>query len=238
MDREPLVKPLEQVIIAARVERGGGPDAGAIAVSSSLEDQLRAAQRELDAATAPRERFYPRSESLTETDVFLQDIERGRWDADLRLGYKIDEADALVELSESRRVPRKLLTYPQDFDAKGRRRQGADDGIIYRGPEFRGEDGELRRLIIYNIRDLHTRIPKFGWIPVFTRGLEHGSVVDGGLLSVGSTWLFPGDLPYHPRETSPPLRYLGLDEWHIFGSAEQHEQGDLMRVIEEVLHAR
>ncbi len=238
VDRGPLAAPLEKVIIAARVERGGGPDAGDIALSSSLEDQLRAAERELAAATAPRKRYYPRGESLTETDIFLQDIERRRWDADLRLGYKIDEADALVELSESRRVPRKLLTYPQDWEATSERRKRVDDGIMYRGPEFRGEDGELRRLVIYDIRDLNTRIPKFGWIPVFTLGFENWYVADGGLLTVGSTWLFPGDPPYYPHQESPPLRYLGLDEWHIFSGTNGHQRGDLMRVIEEVLHAR
>jgi hypothetical protein len=157
---------------------------------------------------------------------------------DERRAYKSDEADALLDTERSRRIPRSLLTYPEDWPDITERRKKYADGTIYKGEPFRGKDGQMRYTAIYDLRDLLVEVPDFTDAPEMDLAEEIRNVGDRAALRFQSE-IFRGyaeDL----AAGVPLLQFFGgVDESRIPPSHrayhERHEE--LLGLIKEVLEA-
>jgi hypothetical protein len=235
--RAPLIDQLEQVIIDARSERGGGPDAGSKASKPLDPTELEAAEAELEAAQKDKPKYFPERKGFTEADARLRDAERLQYEADLRRGYKSDEADLLARSGEDRRIPGRLLAYPDDWAQLSKRREKYRSGIMYEGPPFRGEDGEMRQTVVYDIQSLLFPVPYFHDFPIMDLRVSTREAADRQALRTASE-IFTGyarDL----AEGLPLLIYFGgIDDLRAIGDVDKRQQDDLMRIIEEVLEAQ
>jgi hypothetical protein len=174
---------------------------------------------------------------IMDADTYLEDLERLRFQGALRRSYKADEVDALVDVEQSRRIPRRIMVYPEDWQALSSRRERYRDGIIYKGPEFRGENGELQQTIVYYIKDLTMPMRHFGAVGPFSLRDETRNVADRAALRASND-IFTGK----PRDLAagiPLLPYFGgVGETYLPPNRGEQEYADLMGLIEEILEGR
>jgi hypothetical protein len=145
--------------------------------------------------------------------------------------------DVLMRFGEAPTISRSVLVYPDDWAERSARRAAYRDGVIYRGPEFRDEDGQLKQTVIYDISDLVMPIPSFLDAPQLDLTMQLQSQADRAALRETSR-IFTGyasDL----EQGIPLLRYFGgLEESHLPAPDGAEERDNLMRLIGQVLDAK
>jgi hypothetical protein len=215
VNREALVRPLRRVIADADARRTSSPNlAGPVGPIMLTE----AGQAE-------------RAERLSFEDVAYRDLRK----QDERHVANVD--DAIIRQGETRLSSGKVLVFPADWKAISERRASYRDGVIYRGPEFRDEGGELKQTIVYDIGDLTHRVPRFSDAPRLDLHFVTQNALDRDALRRSSDIFtgFPRDL----EEGIPLLEFFGGVDEHFFGGDNgQTEQSDLMRIMGQVLEPR
>ena len=215
VDREALVDPLRRVIADAEAGRTSSPnlavpDAGILLMQEGDPE---------------------RDEPLTYEEVVYRDIK----EQDERHVANVD--DAMSRLGDTRLSSSKVLVFPADWEAMSERRAARRDGVIYRGPEFRDEDGELKRTIVYDIGGLTHRVPNFSNAPQIDLHFITQNAIDRAALRRHSDVFtgFTSDL----AAGIPLLKFFGgVDERYIGGEGGEPEKSDLMRIMGQVLEGR
>ncbi len=231
-DRASLVESLEAAIAVARSARAKVPTEEKPALT--LQDIGDAGGRNDPAR--PATGYFPDWKSFSIEDAAQRRQQREAYRADLERTYRADEADVRARFGEARRIPSKILVYPDDWAELTKRRAKYDDGIIYAGPEFRTEDGELKRTVVYDIRTLLTDVPRFTGPPELDLETKNRSLADRAALRWSSE-IFTG-YAHELAAGIELLRYFGgVDE--SYGSPDQGEaeRAELMRLVQQVLEA-
>jgi len=215
VDREALVGPLRRVIADAEAGRASspnlaGPDPGILLMQEGEPE---------------------RDEPLTYEEVVYRDLE----EQDERHVANVD--DAMSRLGDTRLSSSKVLVFPADWEAMSERRAARRDGVIYRGPEFRDESGELKQTIVYDIGDLTHRLPSFSDAPQLDLHFITQNALDRAALRRHSNIFtgFPSDL----AAGIPLLQFFGgVDEHYVGEESGGTEKSDLMRIMGQVLEGQ
>ena len=232
--RDALTKALEDVMAKARTAQMS---------STGAEDRVHLTEMgepqpgSTDRPQSPQQKYFPDRKVFSERDAATRDAERYEYEADQERAIKSDAADALARISEDRRIPSKVLVYPGDWPAITARRERFRDGIIYQGPEFRTEDGEVRRTVVYDIGSLTVDHPYFTDAPQLNLFELTQSLHDREALRLRSE-IFTG----YASELAAgiPLLYYfgGVGESRVPPSTGEYQRADLMRMVHEVLDAK
>ena len=214
VDRKALVGPLRRVIADAEAGRTAspnlaGPDPGILLMQEGEPEH---------------------DEHLTYEEVVYRDLE----EQDERHVANVD--DAMSRLGDTRLSSSKVLVFPADWEAMSERRAARRDGVIYRGPEFRDESGELKQTIVYDIGDLTHRVPNFSDAPQLDLHFITQNALDRAALRRHSDVFtgFTSDL----AAGIPLLEFFGGVDEHFVGSERSEvEKSDLMRIMGQVLEA-
>jgi len=235
--RPALSQPFVELIVDARLERAGGLDAAAKWKDDAVVGPLRTAFTEaLDRARTLSPRPGPSRPAATQAEHLARDERRFREEADLTRAYKADEADLLARGGESRRIPRDVVTFPDDWDQLADRRQPYRDGILYEGPAERNDQGELVQTVVYDIRSLVSPALNFHYIPMFDLHAASRNTQDREALRRGSE-IFNG-YPHDLAAGIPLLDFFGgVGDWPATITDGQQEYEELMRLIQDVADA-
>ena len=135
----------------------------------------------------------------------------------------------MADLGEDPELTEKIVVYPEDWQS-AKARTVDDTGVLFDGPDFENEQGEVVRTVIYDVRSLlHPRL-HFQYIPGSDLYSITQSTADREALRRGSE-IFSGyadDL----AEGIPLLgQFGGTGNWPAtFGDREQ-EMDELARII-------
>ncbi len=214
VNREALVRPLRRVIADAKAGRTSSPNlAGPIAPILLTES----GQPEHD-------------EPMTYEEFVYRDLN----EQDERHVANVD--DAMRRLGDTPFSSGKVLVFPADWEAMSQRRASYRDGVIFRGPEFRDESGELKQTIVYDIGDLTHRVPNFSDAPRLDLHFITQNALDRWALRQYSDVFtgFTSDL----AAGIPLLEFFGgVDEHYVGEDGGVAEKSDLMRIMGQVLEA-
>jgi hypothetical protein len=142
--------------------------------------------------------------------------------------------DTLDRFGEDPNIWQRVIIYPDDWIAKSERRKQYRDGILYEGPKFETEDGEVKQTIVYDIRDLLVEAPDFTDAPILDLFTITQALADRTALREASR-IFTGT-PRDLREGIDLLDYFGgTQESRIPPGQGQQERDDLLILIEQVL---
>lgn len=215
VDRDALTRPLRRVLADAKAGRKSSPplsDAPQPILLTEVGD------------AAP-------NDGITFEEVVYRDLS----EQDARHLANVD--DAVDRLAEAPIMSGKVLVFPADWEAMSQRRARYRDGVIYRGPEFRDEGGEVRQTVVYDIGDLTHRVPNFTDSPRLDLHFITQNALDREALRRHSNIFtgFPRDL-----EAGIPLLefFGGVDEHHFGGASSEAEKSDLIRIMGQVLDGR
>ncbi|MFQ5415055.1 MAG: hypothetical protein ACE5E6_11415 [Phycisphaerae bacterium] len=248
VDTDKLIEPLRAVIADARARRAGHrprPAMSLTTIPAQAGGSTTHASTAPQAATQPRQQATPAAppvgvpdgKRLSPADAAALDAARYALDADVQRGYKSDEADALLRVAEARRIPHGTLIYPDDWAEMTKRRAAYADGIIYAGPEFQDENGELKQTVIYDIGTLIVPIPDFTDVPEMNLETLTRDGADRAALRRASE-IFTG----YARELAagiPLLNYFGgVNETRARPRIDEAARDELMRLVQEVIESR
>lgn len=234
--REPLIEPLEQLIVDARAQRGGRQDAVEDPTARRATPQeILDGQRDLADATAQRPAPFPDQSAYDEIDARLKDQARYDYQVGLERQYKTDEADLLARMREDRRIPSQVLVYPGDWKARSQRRlRKGRSGVLFAGEPFQNAEGEVVQTVVYDIQSLLVPIPHFTDTPEMDMRVSMRNQADRAAMRYSSE-IFTGyarDL----AEGLPLMQFFGgVDAIRATPGPGLTEQSDLMRIVNEVL---
>lgn len=230
VDRTEYLEPLLEVLRAAEAGRAGKtPRTPTGATLGEFAPPL-----DRPTGPTPQQRYYPDRVRFDEEEANTQDAERYYYEADARRLYKADEADALARMAEDRRIPKGWLVYPDDWAELSQRRARFRDGILWQGPEFRDDDGELRRTVVYDVGALLMDVPNFTGAPILDLAMMTQFIHDRAALRQHSQ-IFTG-YAHELAEGIPLLRYFGgVDENHLYPSGTGERYSELLHLIDRVV---
>lgn len=176
---------------------------------------------------------YRPSQGIIDMETLqLREEERVYYQAALRGAYQDSEARELVAADEARVTPEGVISYPDDWPDKMRKRAQYQGGMIARTPSWQDDDGREWYVAIYDIHDLIYVPPDFGtgwqWNPL----VRDQYLMDREALRWQSR-IFRGtaaDL----AAGIPLLRYFGgVDDWAYRGPKYSVErQAEIIQMIE------
>ncbi|MFH1574285.1 MAG: hypothetical protein ABIG68_09895 [Acidobacteriota bacterium] len=155
---------------------------------------------------------------------------------DLDADHRAEVRDRLDRGGDAPTIWQRVLVYPADWEELSRRREKYRDGTIYKGPEFRNEQGEVRQTVVYDIRSLVHPVVDFGNPPQLDLGILTQTLADRAALRRTSA-IFTG---YADQLAAgiPLLGYFGgVDEDGVVPAFDDRAHDDLMRIVHEVLEA-
>jgi hypothetical protein len=175
-------------------------------------------------------------ERPSEWDVAEYDRERYRYEGDLRRGYKSDEADELVRIGESRRIPPRIMTYPRNWrEITARRREY--DGTLYKGRPFVDKDGQTKQTVIYDMSELLFEPPEFTDSFELDIGLQLQNALDRQALRDRSEIFRAG--AGELAAGLPLLQFFGgVDESRVRTRATGERRAEMLHMIQQVMEAR
>jgi hypothetical protein len=152
-----------------------------------------------------------------------------------------DQADreyTLDRLGENPNIETQVFSYPSDWEPRSRGRERFRDGRIYASPEFRGENGELRQTVIYDVGALIHEAPYFTDAPQLDLAVATRTMLDREALRRGSQIFngYPSDLA-----AGIPLLYFfgGVEEGPIrTPRGSEARMDELSHLIQQVIDAR
>ncbi len=226
--RAPLTEPLEKIIRQARAAQDAppadagdeDPDAEEAAKKPSVVIHKPRGRNKIDWEKVFAEFHYPPFRSPRAQDKRAAD----------------DLSDVLDRLGESPRIASKVMVYPDDWEALTKRRERFADGTIYKGPEFRTADGEVRQTVMYDVSSLLHPVPDFTSAPTMDLRLIIQSTADRAALREASE-IFTGyadDL----AAGIPLLQFFGGFEEDRSRQTQSTDESraDLMRLIDQILN--
>lgn len=237
VNKRSIRQPFVQIILDARTEQDGGPDAGPKWRSGGEHhSQMNEVATVLLGLTATASEPEPGNPPPVEQPDGRradrsEDDRRLRRSAAAQRGYKADEADELVQVAEARRIPKREMNYSSDWQAK---RTGDDAdrlGVMFEGPAFRNEEGAVRQTVVYDIRSLLMPSFEFNYIPSYDLRSSNRNSQDRDALRRGSE-IFNG----YPRDLAQGLPLLnffgGVGDWPgVIGDGDQ-EYDHLLDLID------
>lgn len=146
------------------------------------------------------------------------------------------EQSRLVRWGEDPAIWNRIITYPPDWAELTRMRAAWADGLLYRGPEFVGADGQTQYTAIYNTADLTADVPHFNSAPVLDLHAMMQAHADRVALRQSSD-VFTGSVA-DLAAGIPLLSFFGgVDEYHVppMSTGTQFQPQDIQRMINEVL---
>ncbi|GIK16215.1 MAG: hypothetical protein BroJett003_11790 [Planctomycetota bacterium] len=149
------------------------------------------------------------------------------------------EQSRLARWGEDPAIWNRVVTYPPDWADLTRMRAAWADGLLYRGPEFVGEDGQTKYTAIYNTADLTADVPHFNSAPVLDLHAMMQAHADRVALRQSSD-VFTGSVA-DLAAGIPLLSFFGgVDEYHVppMSTGTQVQPQDIQRMIDEVLRER
>lgn len=226
---------------AAAIARATLQASADLPVSPELMELIAALEQvEKDAAQAGGGSVQPPSypaQPYSSQNAWTQDYERYMYVADLRRGYKADEADALTNVDATRLLPDQQMTYPANWQEISRMREKYKDGIMYAGPEFTGPDGQTMQTVMYDIGELISGIPDF--IDAPTLDLERSLQFAADRHALRQRSQIFGGYAHDLAEGVPLLGFFGgVDETHAPMPSDEYRQEELMRLIQRVIEAK
>ncbi len=145
----------------------------------------------------------------------------------------------LQRWGENPQIYHRVIAYPPDWPMICRMRQQYASGLLYRGPEFVGDDGQTKYTAVYDIADLTADIPHFNSAPLLDLTAMMQAHADRVALRQYSD-IFTGtaaDL----AAGIPLLSYFGgVDEYHVppMSPGTQYQYQDILRMVDDVLSER
>lgn len=142
----------------------------------------------------------------------------------------------LQRWGEDPQIYQRVIAYPPDWPMICRMRQQYASGLLYRGPEFVGDDGQTKYTAVYDIADLTADIPHFNSAPLLDLAAQMQANADRVALRQYSD-IFTGtaaDL----AAGIPLLSYFGgVDEYHVppMSPGTQYQYQDILRMVDDVL---
>jgi hypothetical protein len=198
---------------AARLARSyDGPDTPDVDTSGN-ERLLR--ERALRRGAADHYGYRPVREIVDTDALDVRDAERVYYQAALEGAYKDSETQALIEAQEARVIPGDIVTYPQDWPERMKKREQYAGGMIARSPSWRDKDGREWYVAIYDIHDLIYVPPDFDG-ETFNPLARTRETLDREALRQHN-WIFRGT-PEDLAAGIPLLRYFGgVNAWALRG---------------------
>lgn len=256
VDREPLRAPLDELLsriaearrsnprigsslratptlsdfgFVPQEEHGASTAGNAASAAESSQDQPHASQ---DAAASSAERATP-PPGPPPSPIGAGGFSRPeRIDANFQAYHDAQ----LQRWGENPQIYQTVIAYPPDWPMICRMRQQYASGLLYRGPEFVGDDGQTKYTAVYDIADLTADIPHFNSAPVLDLTAMMQAHADRVALRQYSD-IFTGtaaDL----AAGIPLLGYFGgVDEYHIppMSPGTQYQYQDILRMVDDVL---
>ncbi|GMU36127.1 MAG: hypothetical protein KJ057_00120 [Phycisphaerae bacterium] len=185
------------------------------------------------AAPATSEPPHPSSDAGTNLEVGIG-LRSGPVRVDAQ--FAAYEQSCLARWGEDPAIWNRIITYPPDWAELTRMRAAWADGLLYRGPEFVGEDGQTRYTAIYNTADLTADVPHFNSAPVLDLHAMMQAHADRVALRQSSD-VFTGSVA-DLAAGIPLLSFFGgVDEYHVppMSTGTQFQPQDIQRMINEVL---
>jgi len=141
-------------------------------------------------------------------------------------------AEALAGLGEDPELDEKIVVYPEDWQSS-KAGTGNSAGVLYEGPPFEDDQGQVVKTIVYDVRSLLLPRLNFQYIPL---GDLHGisrTISDREALRRSSE-IFNGDAD-DLAAGIPLLGYFGgVGNWPATIGDGQQEMAELARIIEEM----
>jgi len=119
-------------------------------------------ERTLRRQMPDRHAYRPGGVIIDVEAVLATDRERRHYQGALRDAYKADEVRMLVSADEARVVSDGVVSYPNDWPERIRRREKWADGVVARSPSWVDKDGREWYVAVYDIHDLIYVPPDFG----------------------------------------------------------------------------
>lgn len=231
VDKQTLRRTFVQLILDARVEQDGGPDA---ASKWETGGKFHGMLDDARAVLAGIRREHASKMSATDSRRERSDNDaRMRRSAAVRRAYKADEADALIRVGEARRIPHRELTYPPDWTTRPNRNAGGKVGVLFEGPAFRDAGGEVQQTVMYDIRSLLLPPFEFNYVPSYDLRSATRNNLDREALRRGSE-IFNG----YPRDLAQGLPLLnffgGVGDWPGTVGDSDREYELLLEMIDAV----
>ncbi|HEY3243582.1 MAG TPA: hypothetical protein VGM03_09545 [Phycisphaerae bacterium] len=231
VERAPLIKKLEDLLEQASVQRAEHRPAQTSDLGPPVAGDLGAGDQAAECDPLPGVGDRP-----SEREARHNDKRRFRYEGELRRGYKSDEADELVRIGESCRIPAKIMTYPPDWcDITARRREY--DGTLYKSRPFVDKDGQTKQTVIYDMSELLFEPPEFTDSFEFDIGLQLQNQLDrqalrdrSEIFRAGASELAAG---------LPLLQFFGgLDESRVRTRPTGERRAEMLHMIQQVMEAR
>ncbi|MCG3129539.1 MAG: hypothetical protein FLDDKLPJ_00272 [Phycisphaerae bacterium] len=149
------------------------------------------------------------------------------------------EQSRLARWGEDPAIWNRVVTYPPDWAELTRMRAAWADGLLYRGSEFVGEDGQTKYTAIYDTADLTADVPHFNSAPVLDLHAMMQAHADRVALRQSSD-IFTGSVA-DLAAGIPLLSFFGgVDEYHVppMSTGTQVQPQDIQRMIDEVLREK
>lgn len=141
-------------------------------------------------------------------------------------------AEALTDLGEDPELTEKIVVYPEDWHSS-KARTGKSTGVLYEGPPFEDDQGQVVQTIVYDVHSLLLPRLNFQYIPLGDLHAISRTISDREALRRGSE-IFNGyadDL----AAGIPLLGYFGgIGNWPATVGDGQQEMAELARIIEEM----
>ncbi|MCC7290926.1 MAG: tetratricopeptide repeat protein [Phycisphaerales bacterium] len=142
----------------------------------------------------------------------------------------------LQRWGEDPQIYQRVIAYPPDWPMICRMRQQYASGLLYRGPEFVGDDGQTKYTAVYDIADLTADIPHFNSAPLLDLTAMMQAHADRVALRQYSD-IFTGTAA--DLAAGIPLLgcFGGVDEYHVppISPGTQYQYQDVLRMVDDVL---
>lgn len=245
LDREALAKPLHDIIAKARQQLEAAKSGSNKPAPPTGETRAARAQPE-DIAPGPaaqlndmgaREMAPIQGKTSKPMRTNLQRLAfrpKRKLDADARANVD----DALVRLAGTPNdITERIMIYPADWASRTAQRSRDDDGIIFETPEFRDENGDLRKTVVYDVGALTHAAPYFHDAPQLDLAVITRSLADREALRYRSQ-IFNG----YAEDVAagiPLLPYFGGYEESTIDdrAAQENAKHDLIGIIGDVIRA-
>ena len=188
-------------------------------------------ERTLRRQTPDRYGYRPGREIIDVDAILARDRQRLVYQDALREAYKADEVRMLVAADEARLVPDGVVSYPNDWPAKMRRRQQWAHGVMARSAPWHDRDGREWYVAIYDIQDLTFVPPNFG-MNFFDGGYAARRAMRDRQALRDHSMIFRGGAA-ELAAGIPLLRYFGgIDTWLVESPFSAERQREIVRLIE------
>lgn len=255
VDRKALIEPLTALIEEARQARQArtaarsprmGVDIHATDMGTALpQDATPASEVAPSAAPAnqqPAQRNsgeaptigYPSEVTVPWHFVRVPSLSSVRFDQEQEAFEQVE----LLRQGIDPRIRSRIVAYPSDWQELSELRKPYRTGLLYRGPDVVGDDGQSRYTAVYDIADVLADVPNFSLAPILDLEASMQAHADRIALRQSSD-IFTGSVR-DLAEGIPLLSFFGgVDEYHLPPTSPgvQYSYGDIERMVSQVLSA-